>query len=197
MAGYSRPTRGIPNLRCKFGSPRKAVKIGTLIVMLMVMLSCTMPAPIISSGGDKAIDITNNLLEQHITQVKHPRILTIEDIRDYERYEMEGHSFLLKGDFNKDGHNDYAIAGKCDGPSLFVCILTAKNDLITVEYMYQFPFPHDRAFLSLEPGAKYIIENVNEKYDVIKVAMALGTDWVWLIAWDGKKYIRSETYETK
>jgi hypothetical protein len=150
--------------------------------------------------GGKEINISNNFLEQHITQLKHPRLLTIDDItRDYEEREMEGYSFLLKGDFNKDGRDDYAIAGKYDGPSneelLFVCILTTKNDIITVEYIHQILFPHDRVFLSSESGAKYTVKNVNKKYDIIKVAMALGTDWVWIIAWDGKKYIRSDIYE--
>jgi len=190
MDGYLKSTQNIPNSSRTCDSPYKTniiLWIGLLTLIVLVT------AATIGRAGE-AITIDNSFLKKHLTKVKNPRLLTIDDIkRDYEKYEMEGCSFVVKGDFNKDGHDDYAIAGKYDGPfneeSLFISILTIKNDIITVEYMEKFSFPHDRVFLCLEPGAKYVIENVNKKYDVIEVAMALGTEWGWLIVWDGKKYI--------
>ena len=195
MNGYFKSTKNISDSSRTFHSPYKTnitLWIGLLTLILLMM------AATVSRAGE-AITIDNSFLKKHLTQVKNPRLLTIDDIkRQYEKYEMEGWSFVVKGDFNKDGHDDYAIAGKYDGPynekSLFVSILTIKNGTITVEFMEKIPFPHDRVFLSSGPGTDYIIENVDKKYNVIEVAMALATDWGWLIAWDGKKYITPKAW---
>ena len=190
MDGYLKFTRNISN---SSRTHHSSYKTNIILWIGLLMLIVPVAAATICRAGE-AITIDNSFLKKHLTEIKNPRLLTIDDIkRDYEKYEMEGCSFVVNGDFNKDGYDDYAIAGKYNGPfneeSLFISILTKKNNIITVEYMKKFSFPHDRVFLCSEPGTNFIIENVDKKYDVIAVAMALATEWVWLIAWDGKKYI--------
>jgi hypothetical protein len=190
MDGCLKSTRNISNSSRRCHSPYKT---NTVVWIGLPMLIILVTAATISRAGE-AITIDNSFLKKHLTELKNPRLLTIDDIKnDYEKVEMEGCSFVVKEDFNKDGYDDYAIAGKYDGPfnekSLFITILTVKNDIITVEYMDKFSFAHDRVFLCSEPGSNYIIENVDKKYDVIAAVMAFGTEWVWLIVWDGKKYI--------
>jgi hypothetical protein len=100
-----------------------------------------------------------------------------------------GYSFVVKGDFNKDGYIDYAVAGKYDTSiksQLIVAIVTLKNNDITTEFLQK--IPHDRVFLSVEPGNRLRCEGTDETFDVVLVAMKLWTDYVWFIAWDGEKY---------
>ena len=154
-----------------------------------------------TAQGNDPSKIDNIFLRKYVTQVKGPRLLTNEDIRlEYEKTEMEGWSFVIEGDFNKDGHTDYAIAGKYDGPygdkSLFVMILSDRNGKISNEFFYAVPFPHDRLFLRLEQGGNVRVcaGGIKREFDVILVAFALGTDWGYAIAWDGIKYILTKEF---
>lgn len=84
------------------------------------------------SGIQGQVKIDNNFFKKYLTQIKNPKLLTIDDIkRDYEKTGMEGWSFVIEGDFNKDGYTDCAIAGKYDGPypdsSLSIAILSEKK----------------------------------------------------------------------
>jgi hypothetical protein len=179
MEGYLKFTRNISNSSRSCHSPHETNTILLIVLLTLIVLVTTATI----GRADEAVTIDNCFLKRHLTQLKNPRLLTIDDIkRGYEKYEMEGWSFVVKGDFNKDGHDDYAIAGKYDGPfneeSLFIAILTIKNGIISVECMEKFSFPHDRVFLCSEPGTNYIIENVDKKYDIIAVAIALATEGV-------------------
>jgi hypothetical protein len=142
------------------------------------------------------IVINNELLRNTITQLANPRILRTEDIKDEEErteYVDMGYAFVVKGDFNKDRCTDYAVVGKYDGPypneSIFISILSIKGGRVSVEFLHRFKFPHDVAFLRIESDDETGMKNVIKQFDVLVVAMRLWTDYAFVIAWDGTKYV--------
>jgi len=165
--------------------------LATIFIIIILTASSVPEAP-----GQFKID--NDFLRKFLKDIKNPRILTIEDVSDeYEKtsYLKLGYSFVVEGDFNKDGYVDYAIAGKYDGSygqkSLFVAIMSLKKGEVSLEFLHKISRPHDKLFISVESGNRLQCRNVNKKFDVIAVAMALWTDDVWAIVWDGEKYFRT------
>lgn len=121
--------------------------------------------------------------------------MTVGDVKDEDEREAFvelGYSFVVKGDFNKDGYVDYAIVGKYDDPyadrSLFVAVVSLKEGNPILEFLHKIRIPHDRAFLKIEAGSRFHCEGVDKSFDVVFVAMSLWTEDAWVIAWDGKKY---------
>jgi hypothetical protein len=159
-----------------------------LLVVFSLLNSC-------AATTNGPIVINNELLRNTITELANPRILRTEDIKDEEErteYVDMGYSFVVKGDFNKDGNTDYAVVGKYDGPypneSVFLSILSIKGGKVSVEFLHKFRLPHDVAFLRIESDDETRIKNVNKQCDVLVVAMRLWTDYALVIAWDGTRY---------
>jgi len=172
----------------------------TRVFFITILAAITFTSLSLSEGGVSS-EIDNNFLKQYVTQLKSPRLMTIEDVKlEYEKawfMDLEsGCSFVVKGDFNKDGYTDYAVIGKYDGPyrdkSIFVAIFSTKRGKVTTEFLYKHGVAHERGFLCLERGDVVNIQNVDKRFDVIIVAFAYGTDYVSAIAWDGRKYFSTE-----
>ncbi len=164
------------------------------ILILFILFSLS--SSVCSSKGLKQLQIDDRFLCKYVTQVKNPHLLTEKDLKrkpEKEAYKDYGYSFLVEGDFNKDGNTDYAIAAKYNDENskqaVFVAIITVRNSNVAVEFFYPIP-SHDRIFLHLEQGTMHV-ENIDRRYDVILVALELWTDYVFVVAWDGKKYIKS------
>jgi hypothetical protein len=176
--------------------PDKYRKVGfTVLVSILIYLS--------SGEASGPLRIDDDFLKKHLTQLKNPRLMRIEDVtREYERNWVldsdSGCSFVIEGDFNKDGNSDYAVVGKYDGPYPnnynFVAILSKRRGKVVVEFLYKHEVPHDRAFLCKEEGKKLYVKNAGKRFDVIVIGFAYGTDYVSAIAWDGKRYFKAEEW---
>ncbi len=131
----------------------------------------------ISTMTDRSID--DAYIFKTFPQLKGARLSRPEDLRDIfrEPFRKERYSFLLKGDFNRDGYPDYFISGQFE-----------QNGKTK-------PF---FALISLH-GSKTIIEVLNtEVSDTIMLkevmtgkiiaAYALNSNDFYLIYWDGKEY---------
>jgi hypothetical protein len=123
-------------------------------------------------------------------------MMTRNDLRNTENIEdlrIGRWSFIIHGDFNKDGYPDVAVVGRCDyeypGKSIFIAIFTNIEGTISNEFLSLGP-GEDRAFLRLEKGTM-IVEGIDEKYNVIFAVLEFGSDYGFVIVWDGNKYIES------
>jgi len=169
-----------------------------LRIFLVTIISILFLSNLSISATRERIRIDEFFLRTHLTELKNPRLMIATDIKDKderEGYRDLGYSFIIEGDFNKDGYTDFAIVGKYDGPfpnkSFFVAVLSVRGAKVSVDFLRKIT-GHDRAFLCLEPGHRVHVENIDQRFDVIVVAMELWTDYAWAIAWDGKKYIETE-----
>ncbi len=168
-----------------------------LFLFIATTFLCGLPATAMS-GDDAGPAINNGWLGRHLPQLKKPRLMTEGDIRNKDErdtYQKEGWSFVLKGDFDKDGFPDYCVSGKYDGPypgkSIFVAIFTKKNDAIVPRLLYKHSIPANVAFLMREKGSSVDMElpPVAGNYDIISVAFALYTEYGFVIIWNGKEYV--------
>jgi hypothetical protein len=168
---------------------RKRLKVVLFIGVFLWANSCL-------AATKAAVVINDEYLKKTLAQLGNPRILTSEDIMDDQErkeYMNMGYSFVVKGDFNKDGTVDYAIAGKYDGPypnqSIFITIISIKDDKANVEFLHRFAFPHDAVFLRVESGDEINARNIGKRFDILIVAMTLWSDYSFVIVWDGTKYV--------
>lgn len=172
-------------------------RTGQIFILSTILITLVLSFSIMPEDGSLP-KIDNNFLRKHITQIKNPKLMTIEDFTlEYERNWLlepdSSCSFVVKGDFNKDGYSDYAVVGKYDGPyrdkSIFIAILTAKENKIFTEFLYKHNVAHDRAFLCAKPGRQVEIKNIDKRFDVIIAGFSYGTDYLFAIVWNGKEYI--------
>lgn len=166
-----------------------------MFILLLFFLS-----PIVQASDLK---IDDDFLKEYLTQLKNPRLMKIEDLTlEYERnWFLDsdfGCSFLIEGDFNKDGNSEYAVVGKYHGTypddSIFVAVLSKRRVKVIVEFLYKHKAMHDRAYLCKKEGGKLYVKNANNRFDVIVIGFSYGSDYVSAIAWDGKKYFIPEEW---
>lgn len=173
----------------------RKVNTRTLFLFAMAIIGLLWPLSGICGDHD-VLKIDNNFLTKFLPDIKNTRLMIDEDVhRTHEReaYRAEGYAFVVTGDFNKDGITDYAVVGKYDGPdpsnSIFVAIFCKNNRKPTLEFLAT--VSNDRAFLMVESGKHLTINNISKKFDVIIVALALGSDNGFAVAWDGKKFVKT------
>jgi hypothetical protein len=172
------------------------------IIILLLWNACAIPEGILIwkdysiSNKAEQFHIDNSFLRKYLPEIKNPRIMTRKDLRktdNFERLRIDRWSFIIHGDFNKDGYPDVAVVGRCDyeypGKSIFIAIFTNIEGTISNEFLSLGP-GEDRAFLRLEKGTM-IVEGIDEKYNVIFAVLEFGSDYGFVIVWDGNKYIES------
>jgi hypothetical protein len=172
-------------------------KVGfVILIALLIFLSSV-------SEATDPLRIDDDFLKKYLTQLKNPRLMKIEDATlEYERNWFldsdSGCSFVIEGDFNKDGNSEFAVVGKYDGPYpnnfIFVAVLSKRRSKVVVEFLYKHEVPYDRAFLCKEEGKRLYVKNANSRFDVIIISFAYSTDYVTAIAWNGKKYFIPEEW---
>lgn len=138
--------------------------------------------------GSKPITLRKELLSKILPELKEPTRLSYDDLTDENQKELfieEGRTFVLAGDFNKDGYADLAFLVKEGEKSLFarkkiyLVIVSFRKMSVIREYVCEINNP--QAFLSIDP-------NYKKGYDGIHVGYKFETDWYDVIYWNGKKY---------
>jgi hypothetical protein len=99
--------------------------------------------------GDKPITLNKSLLDKLLPEVKNPRLMTFADLADAEEqsgFLEGGYTFVLRGDFNKDGIADIAFVGKYKNSesyeeNSFVAIISIKGKKVVRDYFLKLNNP--------------------------------------------------------
>jgi hypothetical protein len=136
--------------------------------------------------------VANSTLRQIFPDLMNARIMELNDLTNLgqESFKLYGFSFWLKGDFNRDGYEDVAIAGHFDNPSnpdyqSFITILTKSNGKWIKDYYLR---PKSRtATLELKPHPD---RKKNEQgfRSIVALFSELPSDDYAAIYWNGKSY---------
>lgn len=136
--------------------------------------------------GDKPITLSEKLLGILFPGLKNPRRMSIDDLIDIDQKEdfyEEGYTFVLRGDFNRDGIADIAFVGKYDGNNknadAFMSILSIKGKRVIVEHWRKLPY--HRAAILVDPNYKKNIDGINIMY-------TFGSEECETLYWDGKQW---------
>lgn len=159
------------------------IQLTVVAVSLLFISVLVLPAEY--PAGSK-LRIDNALLAKLLPEVKNPRLMTVDDLGDdKEFFEVDGFSFILEGDFDKDGKKDYAVAGKDEDTSYaFILVLTMRQGKPVVRY-----------FRSLRPLVRVSLDirrDCHKGYDAIDLAFTLRSDHGIYLVWDGKRYVTIE-----
>lgn len=93
--------------------------------------------------GDKPISLAPNRLAAILPELKNPRLMSLQDLdntkQEKETFIEDGYTFVLRGDFNKDGYADIVFVGKYDNPenpiaNSFVAIITFKKKKVIRDF---------------------------------------------------------------
>ncbi len=140
--------------------------------------------------GDKPITISNRFLSEILPELKNPRFISLSDIGDdywIQQFLEGGFTFVLMGDFNRDGIADVAFTGKFDNdtnPELnsFFAIVSIANKKVVRDFMVVLPVQCNSVWLKVLP-----------KYKKVRNAIRLLRDGesedILLVFWDGAKYV--------
>jgi hypothetical protein len=161
-------------------------RVFVILVVGECILHWASPLPYRLQANASEIAITDSLLRELLPKIKNPRLLTVNDLRDDDErsdFQRSESAFVVKGDFNKDGQRDYAIAGKYDSEdnedANFILIVTILRGKPTVSYFHRLYI--DRFGLGL-------VKNCRKKFNGIVLVFTFMSDHVQFIVWDGKKY---------
>ncbi len=152
-----------------------------LIILLVVLFTLGMAFWMVKTIflPSKGVTIDDAYLQKTFPQLSGARLSRPEDIRDIfrEPFRKERYSFVLKGDFNRDGYTDYFISGQFekDGKRKpFFALISLHGGKAVVDILNT--EVSDTIMLKeLEPGK-------------IIAAYALNSNDFYLIYWDGKEY---------
>lgn len=144
------------------------------IVLGYGILSLKMPA-------SPSVKIDSDFLSKTFPQLKGARISQVADLKEIfrEPFRANRYTFVLKGDFNRDGYTDYFISGQFEESGKmkpFFTLLAIKGSRVDIE------------ILNTEVSDTLMLKR--EKENII-AAYALNSNDFYIIYWDGK------TYQTK
>lgn len=137
--------------------------------------------------GDKPITLNPPLLSRLLPELRNPRLMSIKDLNDSDEQEgffEGGYSFVLRGDFNKDGFADIAFVGKYDNQSdseknSFIAIVSIRGRKVIREY-----------FSRLETKKAYLIRVIDFKpqADAIGIVYNLYSEECGYLYWGKGQY---------
>ncbi len=136
--------------------------------------------------------VRNDVLRKIFPDLMNARLTELKDLTDLDQqaYKEYGYSFWLRGDFNQDGYEDVAIAGRFDNPhnpndQTFVAILSYRKGSWIKEYY-------------LRPPSRVVTLEVKPHPDPeknkrgLRAIVALFSGWpsddYAVIYWNGKSY---------
>ncbi len=138
--------------------------------------------------GDKPITLNKDILAKIIPELLNPRIMSLEDLKTYDEEALfleGGYTFVLRGDFNRDGFADIIFVGKYDGETdtkgnSFIAILSIQKNKIVREFLSK--ILRDRIS---------IIRVINHKNDIDAIGMSynLESDDCGYLYWSDGKWV--------
>jgi hypothetical protein len=162
------------------------VPIALALAALMLVGAALGGSEVAQQFDTDRLTVDDGLLKNLLPKVKAPRLMRLDDLLDdWERrnFVTDGLTFILEGDYDRDGKQDYAVAGKDDSldPNLsaFILILTVKQGRPVVMYFRHLRIP--RLSLLLQP-------NCYKGFDGIGLVQTPRSDHGAYLTWDGAKY---------
>jgi len=143
--------------------------------------------PFHDGPGDKPVTLNKNFLTKILPEVKTPRLMAFTDLGDTDEQNSffeGGYTFVLRGDFNKDGFADIAFVGKYDNldspeNNSFVTIISIKGKKVTREYFSKTDTPKAYLLTVLE---------YKQKIDAVGLIFNLYSEECGYLFWTGKQY---------
>lgn len=151
----------------------------TLLLVILCTLAVALWVVQTKFLAPPGVMIDDAYISKTFPQLAGARLSRVEDLRDIfrEPFRKERYSFVLKGDFNRDGYTDYFISGQFekDGKRKpFFALISLRGGKAVVDILNT--EVSDTIMLKeFEPGK-------------IIAAYALNSNDFYLIYWDGKEY---------
>jgi len=109
--------------------------------------------------------------------------MTLDDLNrelDKSFFKQDGFTFVVEGDFDRDGIDETTVAGKDGESNTFILLLAVGRGKPMVKYFEYFP---GNSQLSLQ-----VMPRCHRGFDGIALAFTLRSDHGFYLVWDGKKY---------
>jgi len=137
--------------------------------------------------GDKPITLNKGLLKKLLPELINPRLMTFKDLgtpAEQEGFLEGGYTFVLRGDFDRDGFADIVFVGKYDNPenperNSFIAVVTIKGEKIIRKYFSK--IHRDRISLLRAVNYKTKIEAIGMSYNI-------ASDDCGFLYWTGKDW---------
>lgn len=116
--------------------------------------------------GGKPIALDEENMKKIVPELKYPRLMSLKDLTikpgEQDFFIKEGFSFVLRGDFNRDGFADIAFVGKYSvsdkKEESFIAIVTIKGKKVFREFYKK--IDRDYIMLLLMPDYKPNIDAI-------------------------------------
>ena len=137
--------------------------------------------------GDKPISLSDDLIAKILPELKNPRLMNLADIKDPEeqyRFFEDGYTFVLRGDFNRDGFADIVFVGKYNQylENSFIAIISIKGNKVIRDY---FTIIY-RGHIGLVNLPSY---KPKQKINAIGMSYNLSASDCGFLHWDGKYWL--------
>lgn len=137
--------------------------------------------------GDMPIALTSELLKELFPELDKPRQMLLKDLKDIVHQSIfikEGLSFVLRGDFNKDGIGDVVFGGKyisgSFGEQSFIAVITFRENSVVREFMKKFHHNEDIILSTIYSSMPFV--------DGVLITFALESDHQAILCWTGSEY---------
>jgi len=153
---------------------RVTVSIALVVVVGFLFVGAQPPV------GQFILD--NSLLQKLLPKLRKPRLMTMDDFGELDKrfFRQDGFSFVVEGDFDRDGTKDTAIAGKDEELNTFILLLAVGRGKPILKYFEYFP---GNSQLSLQ-----VVPKCHRGFDGIALVFTLRSDHGFYLVWDSKKY---------
>jgi hypothetical protein len=137
--------------------------------------------------GDKPITLNEDLLKKLLPELRSPRLMAFEDLGSADEragFLEGGYSFVLRGDFDRNGFPDIVLVGKYDNPqesekNSFIAVLGIRGKKVIREFVSKIKRDH----ISL-----IRVINYKPNIDAIGLSYNLASDDCGYLYWTGKKW---------
>lgn len=141
--------------------------------------------------------LTKDNLQKLFPEIKNPRIMTVNDIKDkFEKraVKLYNFSFFIIGEFNNDGFIEIVFTGKYDEPEdgyadLFLGIISVQRDKMFRDFFERLYYGPSYA---QKPKGQYLkkssVKNKSDLDSVFICYTAAPSDWCEILSWNGKEY---------
>lgn len=145
------------------------------------------PALLVKTTKDETNILNDKLLNSLFPELKNPRLMNLQDFSDRDERDFFikfGYSFVLRGDFDRDGFDELAFVGKYDydndsKKNSFFAIVSLRGEKIKREF-----------FSKVMMSTVSLIKERNYKpgTDAILLVYKFGSEECGAVFWAGTKY---------